>query len=134
CDPRAGGRPRSEWRVLVAALGSLRHNLGQPGPGPFQPLGADSGQALAALPQLQRLLEGQATGLEALDQFGQLVARLLVGRPLGLRLWLRGTRTIAAIGCRHALTLVQHRRAIGQPGSTPARRRAVTSWRSRRPS
>src|SRR5215472_8426506 len=70
-------------RGRVIRLGrALRHGRGHPGPGTFQPFGADGGQPLAPLPEVQRLLEGEPAGLEPLDHPGELVARLLVGQGL----------------------------------------------------
>src|ERR1700728_293230 len=51
---------------------------GQPGAGAVQPLGADGGQLLATLPQVQRLLEGEPARFEPLHHAGELVSRLLV--------------------------------------------------------
>src|SRR6516162_9008553 len=73
-SPRAGPVPR-----LVGWLAG-RHGGGQPGPGSFQPLGADRGQLLAALPQFQRLLEGEPARFEPFHHAGKLVAGLLVGK------------------------------------------------------
>src|SRR6185312_293258 len=72
------------------------HGRGQPGPRAVQPLAAHRGQPLAALPQLERLLQGQPAGLQALDHRGQLVPGLLVAEGLGalrgLRLRVRAVR------------------------------------------
>src|ERR1039458_2124953 len=77
----------SEWRSGVAVLvGPLGHCGHQPGTGALQPVGTDSGEALAPLPECQRLLQGQPAGLKPLDQLCQLVASLLVGGPCGLGL------------------------------------------------
>src|ERR1700722_12325538 len=62
------------------AVGGLAggHGGGQPGAGAVQPLGAHRGQLLAALPQVERLLEGEAARFEPLHHAGQLVPGLLV--------------------------------------------------------
>ena len=50
---------------------------------PVEPVLAEPGQLLAAFPQDEGLLEGQAAGLQALDHRGELVPGLLVAE----RLW-----------------------------------------------
>src|ERR1017187_8399823 len=66
-------------RVGVVALG---HRGGQPGAGAVQPLPAHRREPPAAFPELERLLEGQAARLQALDHRRQLVSGLLVGKRL----------------------------------------------------
>src|SRR3984957_2569688 len=51
---------------------------GQPRAGAVQPLGAYRGQPLAALPQVERLLEGEPARFEPLHHAGELVPGLLV--------------------------------------------------------
>ena len=55
------------------------HGGGQPGAGAVQPLGADRGQLLAALPEVERLLEGEPARFQPPHHAGELVACLLVG-------------------------------------------------------
>src|SRR6266487_1523627 len=57
-------------RRLVARLARWCDSSGQPGAGAFEPLLADGGQLLAAFPEFQGLLQGQAAGFQALDELG----------------------------------------------------------------
>jgi AcrR family transcriptional regulator len=81
----------------------------QPGPGAFQPLLADRGQPLAALPQVEGLLQGQAARLQLAHHLGELIPGLLVaeragsvrgpiGRRGGLAIWLLGRHGINVAG------------------------------------
>src|SRR5690606_6223139 len=81
---RVGGAAASEGRVvLTARLGPARHGGGQLHPGALQPLLTDRGQLLTALPELDRLLQGEPARLQAAHHLGQLLACLLVrGRLL----------------------------------------------------
>ena len=60
-------------------LGASRRGV-EPLPGAVEPVLADLGELLAALPERERLLEGGAAGLEPADDLDQLLAGLLVGR------------------------------------------------------
>ncbi len=83
-----GSASDDELRTLAAAVapypagvtfGSGRGcGLGQPFSGSVQPVLADLGQRLAALPQGQGLLEGQPAALQLADDVGELLAGLLV--------------------------------------------------------
>ena len=68
--------------VANRLLASRTSDGGQPGARPFQPVFADGGQFLAAFPEFERLLKGQATGFKALDQFDKLITGLLIAERL----------------------------------------------------
>ena len=87
-------------RIVAPRIVALGHGGRQPGPRAVEPLLAHRGQPLAALPQLERLLQAQAAGLEPLDHRGQLVPGLLVGQGLA------GGR---AIGLAHGANPIRRR-------------------------
>src|SRR5215475_13325502 len=58
---------------------------GEPRPGALQPLQADRGEPLAAFPELEGFLQGEAPAFQPADYLEELVARLLVRHLLGGR-------------------------------------------------
>src|SRR5260370_20382847 len=83
---RLAGRAGSEGgvflgRVLVGVV-ALGHGRGEPGPRAVQPLAAHPREPFAAFAQFQRLLQGQAARLKALDDRRQLVPGLLIRKRL----------------------------------------------------
>src|SRR4051794_10522504 len=82
---RSWGRSRPRLAEPGSALVGVQHVV-EALPGAVEPVLADAGQPLGALPERQRLLERGAAGLEPADDLDQLLARLLVGDLFGLGL------------------------------------------------